>query len=60
MTAIARTRRLAELAQTSRWRIVIARVASARPVALVIAVACLALLGALAVNAGASASGSGS
>ena len=52
LTAIARTRRLAELAQTSRWRIVIARIASARPVALVIAVVCLALLGTLAVNAG--------
>ena len=47
---VRRTSRLAELAQTTRWRVLVARVASARPVALVIAVVCLAGLGVLAMG----------
>jgi putative drug exporter of the RND superfamily len=46
--AVRRTKELAEVAQTSRWRLLIARVASARPVALVLAIACIALLVVLA------------
>ncbi len=48
--SLRRTGRLAELAQTTRWRVTIARIASARPVALVIAVTCLAGLGVLAMG----------
>ena len=54
-----RTKRLAQEAQTTRWRVLIARVASAPPVALVIAIACLAFLGALAWNSGATELGLG-
>ena len=45
-----RTKRLAQVAQTTRWRVLIARIATARPVALVIAIACLTVLGLLAVK----------
>jgi putative drug exporter of the RND superfamily len=48
VTAVRRTKKLAEVAQTSRWRLLIARVASARPVALALAIACIALLVVLA------------
>lgn len=49
--ALRRTRRLAAETRTSTWRLVVARVASMRGVALVIAVACIAVLGALALGA---------
>jgi putative drug exporter of the RND superfamily len=54
-----RTKQLAQQAQTTRWRVLIARVATAPPVALVIAIACLAFLGALAWNSGATELGLG-
>ena len=50
LLALRRTKRLAQEAQTTRWRVLIARVATAPPVALPIAIACLALLGVLAVH----------
>ena len=50
LLALRRTKQLAQQAQTTRWRVLIARVATAPPVALVITVACLALLGVLAVH----------
>ena len=50
ITALRRTRQLAQAAQTSRWRVLIARIASARPVALPIAIGCIALLGVLAAG----------
>jgi RND superfamily putative drug exporter len=50
MVALHRTRALAEKAQTSRWRLVIARVVSAPPIALAIAILCIAVLGALATE----------
>jgi RND superfamily putative drug exporter len=48
--ALRRLRRLAAETQTSTWRLVIARVATARPVALIIAIACIAGLGVLALG----------
>jgi RND superfamily putative drug exporter len=51
VTAMRRTAWLADVAQTSRWRLMIARIASSRPVALPIAVCCVVLLGALALGA---------
>jgi RND superfamily putative drug exporter len=48
LTALRRTKELAQAAQTSRWRVLIARIASARPVALPIAIGCIALLAVLA------------
>jgi putative drug exporter of the RND superfamily len=48
--ALRRTRRLAAEARMSTWRLVIARIATARPVALVIAVSCIAGLGVLALG----------
>jgi RND superfamily putative drug exporter len=51
IVSIRRASILAERAQTSRWRVVITRVALARPVALVIAIACLGGLGVLAMGA---------
>ncbi len=50
MLAWRRTERLAEMAQTSHWRVLIARVSAARPVALVITVVCLGGLTVLALN----------
>ncbi|WP_051324192.1 MMPL family transporter [Candidatus Solirubrobacter pratensis] len=50
-TALSRTRELAGIAQTSHWRLIIARIASARPVALPIGVACIAALAILATGA---------
>ena len=47
-----RTKQLARAAQTTRWRVLIARVATAPPVALVIAIACLAFIGLLGIGAG--------
>ena len=52
LTALERTEQLAVEAQTSRWRLLIARIMTARPVALVIAVSCLAFLAILALPAG--------
>ncbi len=49
-TALRRTRQLAAIAQTSRWRLVIARIASARIIALPIAIACIVGLGVLATG----------
>ena len=48
--ALGRIRRLAAETQTSTWRLLIARVATARPVALIIAVTCIAGLGVLAMG----------
>jgi RND superfamily putative drug exporter len=45
-----RLRRLAAETQTSTWRLVIARIMTARPVALVIAITCIAGLGVLAMG----------
>jgi putative drug exporter of the RND superfamily len=50
LTAARRTRQLARTAQISRWRLLIARTASARPVALPIAIACIAFLGLLGLG----------
>ncbi len=47
-TAVRRVRRLADQAQTSTWRLLVARIASARFVALPIAIVCIALLAFLA------------
>jgi RND superfamily putative drug exporter len=48
--ALRRTRWLAAETRTSTWRLVIARIATARPVALIIAVTCIAGLGVLAMG----------
>src|SRR5262249_44843163 len=48
--ALRRTRRLAAEARMSTWRLAIAGVASRRPVALIIAVSCVAVLGVLALG----------
>ncbi len=48
--ALRRIRRLAAVTRTSTWRLLIARVATTRPVALVIAVTCVAMLGVLALG----------
>jgi putative drug exporter of the RND superfamily len=48
--ALRRTRRLAAETRMSTWRLAIARVASMRPVSLVIAVTCIAVLGVLALG----------
>ena len=45
-----RTRRLAAATRTRTWRLLIARVAATRPVALAIAVTCVAVLGVLAMG----------
>jgi len=48
--ALRRLRRLAQENRTSTWRLVIARVATARPIALIIAITCIAGLGVLALG----------
>jgi RND superfamily putative drug exporter len=48
--SIRRLRRLGAETQTSTWRLVIARIMTARPVAVVIAVTCIAALGVLAMG----------
>ena len=48
--ALRRTRRLAAETRMSTWRLMIARVATMRPVALIIAVTCIAALGVLALE----------
>ncbi len=48
VTALRRVRHLARVAQTSTWRLLVARIASARFVALPIAIVCIALLAFLA------------
>jgi RND superfamily putative drug exporter len=50
ITAVRRTKQLAHTAQTSRWRLLIARIAYSRPVSLPIAIACIALLVVLAAG----------
>jgi RND superfamily putative drug exporter len=49
-TAIRRTGELAREHQTPRWRILVARIASSRPVAVVVAMAAIAVLGFAAAN----------
>jgi RND superfamily putative drug exporter len=50
LTALRRTKQLAQVAQTSRWRVLVARIAATRPVALPIAVGCITLLAVLAAG----------